>query len=93
MSRYVQRLRAQYQQAVQDRAQREKDRAETGRNPQTGETFDDRMEEDDVGDVGEKSAKRNPAEQSKKNAWKLRKHPGAIKWVRKLGHLLETQND
>ena len=51
------------------------------------------MDEDDVGDVVEKSAKKNPMEPWKKNMRKLRKRLGAIKWVRKLGHLLETQND
>ena len=51
------------------------------------------MDEDDVGDVGEKSAKKNPMEPWNQNVRKLRKRLGAIKWVRKLGHLLETQND
>ena len=64
-----------------------------GRNPQTGEALDDRMDEDGVGDKVEKSAKRNPTELSKKNVRKLRQRPVAIKWVRKLRQLLETQND
>ena len=67
MLRNVQRLRAQYQQNVQHRAQSENDRAEKGRNPQAGETPDDHTDEDDVGDAGEKLAKRNSTEPSKKN--------------------------
>ena len=42
----VQRSRAQYQQTMHDQAQSEKDRAEKGRNSQTGETPDDRMDEE-----------------------------------------------
>ena len=84
---------AQYQHTIQDRAQSEKDRAEKGRNPETAETREERVDEDDAGDAGEKSAKKNSIELLKKNVRKLRKHPSAIQWVRKLGHLLETQND
>ena len=40
-----------------------------------------------------KQSQENPAEPSKRNVRKPRKRPGGIKWVRKLGQLLETQND
>ena len=93
MLRNVQRLRAQYHQSVQDRAHKEKVRAEKGKDTLAGETLDDRMDEDDVGEAGEKQAKRNPTEMSKKNVRKPRNRLGAIKWVKKLGQLLETQND
>ena len=73
--------------------QSEKGRGEQGGKTQSRETPDDRMDEDDVGDAGGKSAKRNPTELSKKNVRKLRKHSCAIKWVRKLGQLLENQHD
>ena len=53
----VQRLRAQYQRLVQERAQSEKDRAEQGGKTQSRETPDDRMDDDDIGDAGEKSKK------------------------------------
>ena len=40
-------------------------RAEWGGKPQAGETPDDRMDEDDIGDAGGKLAKMNPIELSK----------------------------
>ena len=92
MLRNVERLRAQYQQSLQERAQRKKGRARQGGKTQNVETPDDRIDEDDVGNAGGKSTKRNPTERSKKKVRKLRKRPGAIKWVRKLGRLLENQH-
>ena len=78
---------------MQERAQSDKDRTEQVGKTQIGETPHDLMDEDDVGDAGEKSAKRNPTKLLKKNVRKLRKRPGAIKWVWKFGQLLENQND
>ena len=92
MLRNVQRLRAQYHQSVQDRAHRDKERADKDDAKEEGETPGDGMEMDANGtDV--KQSKKNPTELSKRNVRKLRKGLGAIKWVRKLGQLLETQND
>ena len=93
MLRNLQRLRAQYHPQAKERAQAAKSRAPEGGDPKTVDNTVDRMEEDDVGTTEEPRVKKNPTELSKRNVRKLRKRPGAIKWVRKLGQLLENQND
>ena len=93
MLRNLQRLRAQHHQQAQERAQTAKSGALEGDDPRNVDNTVDRMEKDDAGLTDEPRVKKNPTELSKRNARKLRKRPGAIKRVRKLGQLPENQND
>ena len=83
----------QYHHSVQDRAHRDQERAEKEDAKGDGETPVDGMEMEDADGADGKQSKKNPTEPTKRNVRKPRKRSGAIKWVRKLGQLLETQND
>ena len=61
MLRNLQRLRAQYHQQAQERAQTAKSRAPEGGDPRNVDNTVDRMEEDDVGLTDESRVKKNPS--------------------------------
>ena len=62
MLRNVHRLRVQYHQSVQDRAHRDKERAERDDTKGDGDTPEDGMEVDNANGTDVKQSKKNPTE-------------------------------
>ena len=83
--RNLQRLRAQYKQVVDNQARMQHEGFGISQSDKGPEIKDNCMEEDVTPGAGDGRQPKEYQMLTKKNVRKLRKRPGAAKWVRKLG--------